>query len=291
MIGLGHALSHSLAPKGVGGFVGPLDTLISQGAAVKAAYSVRKLRAEYAGQCSKLRGNGTGTPEADIPFSGGAQDKSAVAALIASGGGSAAYWKTWYDQSGNGADATQNTEENQVNYSEAIFGTGGVGGAAQENCWLDSIDGSLLTAPFSIWVVCSASASAVTLQLVSFSSAGGAGLYRTPSPTRRLTQYWGAVQNAANTALLTSKSTVLGVSDGVNSQIWLNGTLRQTRDAGHLAPTGTMTIGAGNLLPSNNWSSTAGATIAEVIVFSGNPTTLPNWAAFMAGAKTYFGTL
>lgn len=290
MIGLGHALSHSLAPRGPGGFVGALDTLISQGAVAKAAYSVRKLRAEYAGQCSKLRGNGTGTPEADIPFRGGAQDKSAVAALIANGGGSTAYWKTWYDQSGNGADATQNTEENQVNYSEARFGTGGVGGAAQANCWLDSIDGSLLTSPFAIWVVCSGgtSGSVPLRQLVMF---GSYGTYKTASSLRRMSQYWGMPINASNTSIASAKVTFLAVSNGADSTLWLNGTLRITGDAGSEAPSGTMKIGAGDYLPTNNWAESAGATITEVVVFSGDPTTLPGWGAFAAGAKTYFGTV
>lgn len=287
MIGLGHALSHSLAPRGPGGFVGALDTLISQGAVAKAAYSVRKLRAEYAGQCSKLRGNGTGTPEADIPFRGGAQDKSAVAALIATGGGTAAYWKTWYDQSGNGADATQNTSANQVNYSEAVFGTGALGGAAQADCWLDAVDGSVLTTPFSIWVVCSGPASSASRELVMFT---GGGLYR-QGFTRRLVQEWGATLSSATAVFATTKVTILGVSNGASSKLWLNGSLKVTGDAGSRSVVGPMKIGAGNSLPTNNWSETVGGSITEVVVFNGDPTALAGWAAFVAGAKSFFGTV
>lgn len=269
------------------GAVVDLDTLISQGAVVKAAYSARKLRQGFAGQCCKLRGNGTGTPEADIPFTNGALDKSAVAALIASGGGTTAYWKTWYEQSGNGVDATQNTSANQVNYSETVFSTGGVGGAAQSNCWLESIDGALLMAPFAIWAVCCTGTYAGLIELAYF---GLNGVSRNSSPQRRLIQNWGVSFNSAATGLITTKLNLLAVSNGASSTSWVNGVLKLTGDAGSNSPSGAMRIGASSNLPPNSWFAGAGASIAEIIVFGSDPSALPGWAGFVAGSKSYFGT-
>lgn len=281
------SLSLSGFVKSVVPFVGPLDTLVSQGAVVKAAYSVRKLREVFAGNCAKLRGNGTGTPEADIPFTGGALDKSAAAALIASGGGTGAFWKTWYEQSGNGVDATQTSSDNQVNYSEAAFATGALGGVAQNNCWLNSIDGSVLSQPFAIWAVVSSNSYAGNMELAFF---GNNGIGRNASPTRRVYQNWGTSMNSATTGLGAAKSNLLVVANGASSTIWINGLLKLTANAGTSAPTGAMKIGGGPSLPNASWFS-GGASIAEFIVFDSDPSALPGWAAFVADSKSYFGTL
>lgn len=281
------ATQQLLASYGAAPFVGPLDALVLQGAVVKAAYSVRKLREVFAGNCAKLRGNGTGTPEADIPFTSGALDKSAAAALIASGGGTGAFWKTWYEQSGNGVDATQTSSDNQVNYSEAAFATGALGGVAQNNCWLNSIDGSVLSQPFAIWAVVSSNSYAGNMELAFF---GNNGIGRNASPTRRVYQNWGTSMNSVATGLGAAKSNLLVVANGASSTIWINGLLKLTANAGTSAPTGAMKIGGGPSLPNASWFSGA-ASIAEFIVFDSDPSALPGWAAFVSNSKSYFGTL
>jgi len=80
-----------------------LDTYSS----AAAAYSVRKLSSTYSGPCMKVRkddGVDTGT---DIGFD--ADGNLNIAAIAAHCGTDNGYVDTWYDQSGNGKDATQAT--------------------------------------------------------------------------------------------------------------------------------------------------------------------------------------
>src|SRR6056300_1090834 len=80
-----------------------LDTYSS----AAAAYSVRKLSSTYSGPCMKVRkddGVDTGT---DIGFD--ADGNLNIAAIAARCGTDNGYVVTWYDQSGNGKDATQAT--------------------------------------------------------------------------------------------------------------------------------------------------------------------------------------
>jgi hypothetical protein len=87
-----------------GGFVGLLDTY--SGAA--AAYSLRKLRAAYTGSAIEVRR--TNNDVADIGFtSTGELDTAALLAFTGTGALDNGFITTWYDQSGNGNNATQTT--------------------------------------------------------------------------------------------------------------------------------------------------------------------------------------
>ena len=91
----------------VGGFTGLLDEY--GGAA--AAYSVRRLSSTYEGAIIEIRVDTAGQPVYDIGFdSNGDLD---TADLLSKAGGNDAFVRTWYDQSGNGSDATQTTISNQ----------------------------------------------------------------------------------------------------------------------------------------------------------------------------------
>lgn len=261
-----------------------LDVLISQGAVVRRAYSVRKLRTDYAGQCCRLRGDGTGAPEADIPFtSTGALDKSLVAALIANGGGSAAYWKTFYDQSVNGVNATQANTANQVKYGEADFATGGLGGGAQSSCWMDFSWGGNAT-PFAVWAVCSIKT--VTMARYLMGGYGNLGLY-IAQPSRSLAQNWGTVQLGA---VIKGKFNVLGVCNGSSSTLWVAGIQTTLGNAGTTNPSLTWRIGGGTSQTLQNWFGDNQA-ITEMIMFANDPTSLAGWQTFVASAKSYFGTI
>ncbi len=70
------------------------------------AYSLRKLKANYAGSAIRVR-RSNDNAEADIGFNGtGDLD---TAALISHVGANSGFITTWYDQSGNGIDAVQAT--------------------------------------------------------------------------------------------------------------------------------------------------------------------------------------
>jgi hypothetical protein len=88
-------------------FVGLLDDYPN----ASAAYSLRKLRNAYTGSAIRVRIDTTGNPEYNIGFVDNELDVATLEGYCT--GGLNAYVKTWYDQSGNGRDATQATAANQ----------------------------------------------------------------------------------------------------------------------------------------------------------------------------------
>jgi hypothetical protein len=85
---------------------GLLDTY--SGAA--AAYSLRRLSSSYTGKAIRVRRSVGSPSEIDIGFSG---ENLNIAALESFCSGTDGFVTTWYDQSGNGRDATQTTAANQ----------------------------------------------------------------------------------------------------------------------------------------------------------------------------------
>jgi hypothetical protein len=77
-----------------------------------AAYSLRKLRSAYTGSAIRVRR--TDLAESDIGFtSTGELDTTALLAFTGTGALDNGFVTTWYDQSGNGRNATQTTALNQ----------------------------------------------------------------------------------------------------------------------------------------------------------------------------------
>ena len=75
-----------------------------------AAYSLRKLRTAYTGSAIRVRRSSDNT-ESDIGFNGGGGlDTTALATFVGAGNG---FVRTWYDQSGNGRNQIQATNNNQ----------------------------------------------------------------------------------------------------------------------------------------------------------------------------------
>jgi hypothetical protein len=74
-----------------------------------AAYSLRLLRSAYTGDAIRVRRSSDNT-EQDIGFVNNELDTSSLTTFCGAGNG---FVKTWYDQSGNGNDATQATAANQ----------------------------------------------------------------------------------------------------------------------------------------------------------------------------------
>jgi len=97
-LGLGIGVYWATNLAGGSGFTGLLDTY--SGAA--AAYSLRQLSSTYSGSAIQVTTNGTDS--ADIGFVNNELDTASLEAFAGSGD---AFIKTWYDQSGNGNDATQ----------------------------------------------------------------------------------------------------------------------------------------------------------------------------------------
>jgi len=91
-------------------FVGLLDLYPN----AEAAYSLRKLKADYTGDAIKVRKTVAGvTTNQDIGFdSNGDLDTASLLSFV--GAGNDGFVHTWYDQSGNGNDVTQNSGSLQV---------------------------------------------------------------------------------------------------------------------------------------------------------------------------------
>jgi 3D (Asp-Asp-Asp) domain-containing protein len=117
--------THGIVGSQIQSFVGLLDLYPS--AAV--AYSVRKLSSTYTGSAIRVRRSSDNT-EQDIGFTAlGNLDTTALTTFCS---GTNGFVTTWYDQSGNGINATQTTAANQpqivssgsvitVNSKPAIF--------------------------------------------------------------------------------------------------------------------------------------------------------------------------
>lgn len=122
----------------------PLDVFSN----ASAAYSVRKLRSAYTGACMRIANSGDS--QTDIGFDvNGLVDISAIIAHV--GVNQPAYVVKWYDQSGNGNDATgasTNSSRKQisfissgifyVNLIPAIYGDNSGSGAASKSLLLST---------------------------------------------------------------------------------------------------------------------------------------------------------
>lgn len=105
MIGIGVGLGLNRYWGGSSPYVGLLDTY--SGAA--AAYSLRQLSSSYSGSAIRVR-RSSDNAEQDIGFASNELDTTALTSFCGAGDG---FVTTWYDQSGNGNDATQTTAANQ----------------------------------------------------------------------------------------------------------------------------------------------------------------------------------
>ena len=112
MLGLGTAVNR-------GGFVSAADPLLLDtysGAA--AAYSLRQLSNTYSGNCVTVRRDSDNL-DANIGFSGGVLDTSALASHCGSANG---FVVTWFDQSSNSNNATQLTAPTQPKIYDGTTG-------------------------------------------------------------------------------------------------------------------------------------------------------------------------
>lgn len=107
-LGLGGGTSATSSGGGGGGAAAANPLLDDYGSA-KIGYSLRHLNSSYSGNCIKVRlTSGPNTWFYEAGFSSGVLDTAGVEAFVASNAaGSDAFVHTWYDQSGNGINATQ----------------------------------------------------------------------------------------------------------------------------------------------------------------------------------------
>lgn len=86
--------------------------LLDQYSGAAAAYSLRKLDCDYAGSAIRVRRSSDNT-EQDIGFVNGNLDTASLKTFVGTGGTDDGFVVTWYDQSGNGRNASESTAGNQ----------------------------------------------------------------------------------------------------------------------------------------------------------------------------------
>jgi hypothetical protein len=106
-----------------GGFIGLLDEY--SGAA--AAYSLRKLSSTYSGDAIEVRRSSDNATQ-DIGFTSGELDTTTLSTFCS---GTDGFVTTWYDQSGNGNDATQTTAANQPKIYDSSSGVITIGDSSK----------------------------------------------------------------------------------------------------------------------------------------------------------------
>lgn len=262
---------------GAAAFIGPLDALIADGASLVAAYSTRRLRSAYTGNALRIRGDGTGSPEADIGFTAtGDLDTTAVAAAIASGGGSNGYFRTWYDQSGNGRNAGNSTASQQPLYA--------AGSHSKGTATFDNSNDQLDTASFS-------QAQTVTVLFVQRTADrtdfvypfGGIGAFMGGFWSTTVGLYAGASLGGGPIMTNNAWQQLRFTFAGASSKVSLNNGSATTGDGGTTGISGGFRIGNryDGAWPMNG-------SISEVLVFAGDPTGLASWSAFYTATQTYF---
>lgn len=116
MLGLGNSINSSDFDHSAGG--PPAAKMLDTFSGATAAYSLRLLSNSYSGNCVTVRRDSDNL-DANIGFSGGALDTSALAAHCGSANGFVA---TWFDQSGNSRNAAQLTDSRQPKIYDGTTG-------------------------------------------------------------------------------------------------------------------------------------------------------------------------
>lgn len=109
MLGLGKSINSIDFPQPASGGGGGGSNFLDTYSGATAAYSLRLLSSSYSGNAVKVR-RASDNVEADIGFSSGSLDTSALATHC---GSSEGFVSVWYDQSGNANNAAQTTASNQ----------------------------------------------------------------------------------------------------------------------------------------------------------------------------------
>jgi hypothetical protein len=168
------------------------DLLLDTYTGAAAAYSVRKLDKDYTGSCMRVRRSSDEATQ-DIGFdSNGDLDTAAIATFV---GDAYGYVTAWYDQSGNGNNATQSTSANQpMIYDRVAAAVVTENGKPALNCLQPRhfTLNSGATQPFTQHIVCNPGTAGNQFAygeqlMLRYDSAGTTkyhdGSFRTPSPT------------------------------------------------------------------------------------------------------------
>lgn len=264
----GHVFQQAVA-----GFSGPLDGVDD----IVVAFSMRRLLASYEGNCLKLR-RASDDAESDFGFdANGDLDIAAIATFLSATTG---YGVTWYDQSGNGVNASQSVDADQPLFVASAINSRPTFLLDGSGDFLAYLTPTNIEAndPKSIYAVYRGTESvgdgnyiiATRVNYGGVNNTGRGYLVLCASSVRYShTGAGDAIKNSAETHSTPTMFAALMDADGANTTLYVNGADQ--------APLDTDTIGAGTNELANGYTAIGqqagdfpGGDIAEQVVASGH---------------------
>ena len=274
------------------GVTPPLD--IYTGAA--AAYSLRKLRTAYTGSCIRIRRTDNNA-ESDIGFVNNYLDTTAIKDFCIST--SVARIVTWYDQSGNGRNATQSAAANQPLIMISNFEFGTIDAiASSEKAIVFNESGHRLINNFS---TISQPISVFTYARKDNVTTAAAGvIYDSYNNTQSILYYTGTAESTNNRWTLAAGTGLQGTTAGntnpsifstlhnsTSSSIHING---QSYASGNAGTNGLNGLSIGNLRGNPSPISSGyvfNGRIAEMIIYGSNQSS--NRTGIETNINSYYG--
>jgi PKD repeat protein len=255
-----------------------------------AAYSLRLIRGAYTGSAIRVRRSNDNT-EQDIGFVNNVLDTAALLSFVGANNG---FVVTWYDQSGNGQNATQSTQANQpqIVSSGVVELSGGLPALLWTNGQGQRLINSLLSIsqPLTSFVVTKLSAaSGINASIIYDSFQTNTHVLfnsgNSEAPNNRLLYITSATVDIS--ASTTNMELITSLANGSSSVFRKNGVQVATGNVGTNALSG---LSIGNLrgnptpfLPGYDYSGH----ISELIFYPSNQTS--NFAGIETNIQTFYG--
>lgn len=285
----------------VRGICGDTTRLLDSYTGAFAAYSLRKLRANYTGSCVRIRRDSVGQTEQDFGFDiCGYLDTNAIKNFCRANAGRIV---TWYDQSGNARNINQNTQSNQPFFwtgtgfgsltgtsndvrKSPSFSTGSGGIASRLINNFSTIIQPITT--FSVSRIDNATTGAADVIYDSYNNTQSILYYTgtTESPNNRWILGCG-ISLTGTTAGNTNPNLFSTLHNGLSSKIDINGASYVSGNAGTNGMAG-ISVGniRGNPSPIVNGYALDGR-IAELIIYNSNQSS--NQSGIETNINTYYG--
>ena len=243
-----------------------------------AAYSVRKLSQWYTGNCMNVRRDSDATTQ-DIGFdSNGDLDTAAIKSFCDAGGaGTRGYVVTWYDQSGNGNDATnsETTQQPQIYDGTAVLTRNGKPAPYFNGSSRMAFDASTVNQPFTWFGVVQRDDTTVSI-VVGWNVFSFIGRYEANDFSIYSGTYLGS--SSFNS---TAQQMFYGLFNATSSELAVNGGTAVTGSANTRNMTGGGWIGA-----DGNGGSRMQGTVQELLLWPSNQSS--NRTGIESDINTYF---
>lgn len=232
--------------------------LLNEYPSATVAYSTRKLRSAYTGNCMEVRRSSDNTTQ-NIGFVDNVLDTASLLSFVGAGEG---YVKTWYDQSGNAKNATQTTNSSQPRIVN--------GGVVETQGGKSSVRFTSTASP-GVYLDCNPNQSQPNSAFIVYQSDGVNGGHLYDSASRQLIGYTPAYCTYAGAAIIfygtdpTTFGLVSAIFDGANSSYQFNDGLDKTGNPG------TAQMDQTQIFRGQGGNSGTGY-ISEFVIYSGAKT-------------------